>query len=195
MAAQNHKKPSYIVTTIWNQHYLKMESDSSSSQGDILGDTSEEEVQQLSEEEAEEHPIVAEMLYTTALGAPSPSHSPVSTHSDDCMLSVQTHHLGAIPKNYMNDPAFQRKDKIARSPGGKRAEEPSAGEIREGAEKVGEEAEGEIGQGAEGEVGKGGAKGRKEGNEKVLVEDIESEGDEEEMRVAQDTAQQLLAKL
>ena len=157
-----------------------MESDSSSSQGDILGDTSEEEVQQLSEEEAEEHPIVAEMLYTTALGAPSPSHSPVSTHSDDCMLSVQTHHLGAIPKNYMNDPAFQRKDKIARSPGGKRAEEPSAGEIREGAEKVGEEAEGEIGQREEGEigqreegeVGKGGAKGRKEGNEKVLVEDI-----------------------
>ena len=65
-----------------------MESDSSSSQEDILGDTSEEEVQQLSEEEAEEHPIVAEMLYTTALGAPSPSHSPVSTNSDDCMLSV-----------------------------------------------------------------------------------------------------------
>ena len=153
-----------------------MESDSSS-QEEIFGDSSEGEVQELSEEEVEDHPIVAEVLYTTPLHGKSPS--PVSSNSDNCMLAVHTHHLGAIPKNYMTDLAFQRKDKIARSPGGKRAEEPSTGEVREGegAEKVGEEAEGEIGQGAEGEIGKGGAKGRKEGNEKVLVEDIESEGD------------------
>ena len=144
-----------------------MESDSSS-QEEIFGDSSEGEVQEHSEEEVEDHPIVAEVLYTTPLHGKSPS--PVSSNSDNCMLSVNIHPLGAIPKNYMDDPAFQRKDKIGRSPGGKRGEEPNTGEVRqgEGAEEVGETGKNE---GAEGEIGQGGAKGRKEGDERVLIED------------------------
>ena len=117
-----------------------MDSDSSS-QEEIFGDSSEGEVQEHSEEEVEDHPIVAAVLYTTPLHGKSPS--PVSSNSDQCMLSVNIHPLGAIPKNYMDDPAFQRKDKIGRSPGGKRGEEnqkePNTGEVGqgEGAEEVG----------------------------------------------------------